>query len=523
MNNSLRDLLYMAFRHKIKIASVFLAVMGLVVLYTYVAQEVYRSDAKLLIRLGRENLSVDPTVSGPTLFPSRDRTNEVNSELSILRSRAIAEKVVDELGPEAFLEKPDEAFDVQPIAESTKDAQQELRKVRREVREVEETGKGILVALDLATPLSPREKAVKNVMENLDVSVEAKTDIIAVSFDAPSRPLAQKTLDLVLQRYLEDHIRVHAAQATPQFFEEQTEELRSALDAREQKLDAFRREHGITTMDRQKEVLLNQISGLEAQLSNTQAEAMACEGRVAALDASLKGKSKTLEISRTTGVTNYAADALKEKLLELRLRETDLAARYPETHRPLIDTREQITATEKALESENETHTEVTTGVDDTYQQLQMTLVNEKAQLVALQAQQASLSSELERQRGELTALASREVELQTLEREVQLAIKDYEQYRDSLQRARISSALDMDKVSNVSVVQPATLPMDPVKPNKILNLFLGVFVALFAALSFAFAFDYFDDSVNTPQQVERWVGVPVLVTVSEKEFRACI
>ena len=103
------------------------------------------------------------------------------------------------------------------------------------------------------------------------------------------------------------------------------------------------------------------------------------------------------------------------------------------------------------------------------------------------------------------------------------LAEKDYEQYRDSLQRARISSALDVDKVSNVSVVQPATLPMDPVKPNKIVNLFLGVFLALFASLTFAFVFDYFDDSVNTPQQVERWVGVPVLVTVSEKEFRACI
>ena len=61
MHNSLRDMLYLVFRHKVKIVSVFAAVFGLVVLYTYVVQEVYRSDAKLLIRLGRENLSVDPT------------------------------------------------------------------------------------------------------------------------------------------------------------------------------------------------------------------------------------------------------------------------------------------------------------------------------------------------------------------------------------------------------------------------------------------------------------------------------
>ncbi|MDZ4861044.1 MAG: Wzz/FepE/Etk N-terminal domain-containing protein [Candidatus Hydrogenedentes bacterium] len=523
MNNSLRDLLYMAFRHKTKIMSVFVVVMGVVVLYTYLVQEIYRSDAKILIRLGRENLSVDPTVSGPTLFPSRDRANEVNSELSIIKSRAIAEKVVDEIGPAAFLEKPDETANIEPISPSMKEAQQELRKVRREVREVEEKGKGLLVALDLTTPLTARERAVKTLMDNLDVSVEAKTDIIALSFDAPSRPLAQRTLELLLTRYLEEHIRVHSAQATPQFFEQQTEEFRNILDDREKKLDTFRREFGITTMERQKEVLLNQISGLEAQLSNTQANAMAAARRVTALDGSLKGRSKTLEVSRTTGVTNFAADALKEKLLDLRLRETDLAARYPETHRPLIDVRGQIEEAESTLATENETHTEVTTGVDDTYQQVQLALVNERANMEALGAQQASLQIELEKQREGLAALSSREIELQTLVREVDLAVKDYEQYRDSLQRARISSALDVDKVSNVGVVQPATLPMAPVRPNKLINLFLGLFVALFASLSFAFILDYFDDSVNTPQQVERWVGVPVLVTVSEKEFRACI
>lgn len=86
-------------------------------------------------------------------------------------------------------------------------------------------------------------------------------------------------LDALLQFYLEEHIRVHSAQATPEFFETQTE-LRKKLETREQNLDAFRRENGITTIERQKEVLLNQISGLEEQLSNAQAEGMASEKRV---------------------------------------------------------------------------------------------------------------------------------------------------------------------------------------------------------------------------------------------------
>lgn len=523
IQNSLRDVLYVAFRHKYKMALVFLAVFGAVCAYTFIAQEIYQSEAKMLIRVGRESLSVDPSVSGPTLYSARDRENEVNSELSILTSRAIAEQVVRELGADAFLERPDESADVKPPVEGMETAQQDLRKIRREVRETSEAGAGLLAALDLTTPLSPQEKAVLTVMDNTHVSVEAKTDIITITYDAPSRPLAQNALATMLQSYQERHIQVHAAQASPEFFEEQTELFRKNLQDREAALTAFREEHQITDMTHQKEVMVVQVSDLEKQVADISSEASASRQRIESIEQALAGRQETLEISRTTGRPNYAADALKEKLLELRLQETDLAARYPATHRPLVDIREQIRQAESQLAGEEETHTEVTTGIDASYQQLQLNLENERGEFAAFNAQKSVLEDELARQKTELAALAAREFDLAQLEREVELAEKDYEQYRESLQRARISAALDVDKVSNVSIVQPATYPMAPVKPRKMLNLALGIFLAFFASITFVMTIEYFDDSVNAPEQIEKWVGVPVLVTVTDKEFKACI
>lgn len=515
--------MYVAFRHKFKLVAVFLAVLSAVTLYTFLSQEIYRSEAKVLIRLGRENLSVDPSVSGPTLYPSRNRENEVNSELAILGSRAIAEEVVDELGVEAFLEKPDESVEVNPPVAAMKDAQQELRAIRREVRDTQESGAGLLVALDISTPLTPREQAIKTVMENTSVNVEAKTDIIAVNYDAPSRSLAQRTLASLLDRYLEHHIRVHATQASPGFFEEQTERYRTHLEESEAKLAAFRKENGISSMEQQKAVLLDQISALEIQFTDTKAQVTAAKERVASMTQALEGRSPTMELSRTTGRTNYAADAMKERVVELRLKETDLAARYPASHRPLVEIRQQLSEAEASLAKEEETHTEITTGVDSSYQELQLALENEQAQAAALEARLQVQEEDLNEQKTALTTLAGLEHDLAELEREAELAAKDYEEYRGSLQRARISNAMDLDKVSNVSLVQPATMPMGPVKPNKMMNLALGVFLALFAAISFAFTVEYFDDSVNAPEHIEKWVGVPVLVTVSDKEYKACI
>lgn len=502
---------------------VFASIYAGIAIMTFLSQEVYRSEAQLLVRLGRENLAVDPSVSGPTLYPSRDRENEVNSELAILRSRAIAEDVVRTLGVDALLEMPDETSSVNPPVPEMRSAQQELRALRREVRKREAGGAGLLIALDLANPLTPEEKAIKTVMKNTTVAAESKTDILSVTYDAASPSLAQRALAAILDSFQEHHIRIHATQASPGFFEEQTRQYQAALEDSQQKLASFREEHGITSLEQQKVVLLQHVSGLEARLADARAEISASENRIASMKKALEGREKVTELSRTTGRTNYAADALKERLLELKLQETDLASRYPDSHRPLVDIRKQVKEAQAALDREKETHTEVTTGIDTSFQELHLTLENEEAQLASHEGRAGVLEGELAVQKEALTRLASKETALRTLEREVDLAEKDYKDYRESLQRARISNAMDLDSVSNVSVVQPATLPMGPVKPNKPLNLALGLFLALFAALSAGMTFEYFDDSLNSPEQVEKWVGVPVLATVSDREYKACI
>ena len=88
--------------------------------------------------------------------------------------------------------------------------------------------------------------------------------------------------------------------------------------------------------------------------------------------------------------------------------------------------------------------------------------MQEEVDLQAHTARQEVLAEEQERKREEYANLAALKQELETLEREVEVADTEYRQYRENLLRARISSALDADKVSNVSVVQPAHHATEP-------------------------------------------------------------
>src|SRR5207245_10473884 len=83
-------------------------VAGLIVTLAYLAlaPRKYRSEAKLLVRMGRESMTIDPTATtGQFVAPVEARDAELHAVEELLASRAMAEKIVDQFGPDVILEK----------------------------------------------------------------------------------------------------------------------------------------------------------------------------------------------------------------------------------------------------------------------------------------------------------------------------------------------------------------------------------------------------------------------------------
>src|SRR5690349_15709362 len=102
-----RDIFRTLFRHKAKVAAALVVCVLGTLAIRLIAPITYRSECKLLVRLGRENASVDPTVKvgeSPVVAAPQPREDEINSIKQILMSRVLMEKLVDHFGPEALLE-----------------------------------------------------------------------------------------------------------------------------------------------------------------------------------------------------------------------------------------------------------------------------------------------------------------------------------------------------------------------------------------------------------------------------------
>jgi uncharacterized protein involved in exopolysaccharide biosynthesis len=518
--SSVREVLYVLFRHKGKILLFFLLVSAGVILATYAWPKSYASESKLLVRIGRESLPSDPAVQGAMLNVTQDRTPEVRSIIALLSSYDLVEDTVDFIGEGWILDRPDLPRN-ENLAIDIPEDRAWIAAVKQIVRVPVNLGKSLLVTLSLREDLSPREEAIKTVMNGLTVDVEKQTNIVLIQYEAESPSLAQATLITLVDLYQTRHAEVFA-QASPEFFEARIVDLETQLAESENQLETFKAEHGISSLQNQKEVLLNQISALEGELGDTTAEAKGLAALVASIEQELADRPRMHELQRTSGLSHTSSDKLRETLTDLRLQEADLAARYTESYRPLQEVREQIAMIQSDMEGQPEFRTEVTVGLDANFEALKNRMENERAQLAGAGARLESLEGEIAGLKEQLAGLTALEIELNRRERNLELAEDEYRKYRKDLQEAQLAAALDREKVSNVRVAQAASRPLEPSSPKKLRNIGLGLLVGLFGGICLAFLAEFLDDTLNTIEGAERALGVPVLTSLSEKEFKAC-
>jgi uncharacterized protein involved in exopolysaccharide biosynthesis len=89
--------------------------------------------------------------------------------------------------------------------------------------------------------------------------------------------------------------------------------------------------------------------------------------------------------------------------------------------------------------------------------------------------------------------------------------------YQKKHEEARISAAMDQQRIVNVSIAQPAQRPLKPVAPRKALNLFLGLLLGGFGGLGLAFLAEHLDHSFTTGHDLEARLGIPLLGAIPDQ------
>lgn len=126
----------------------------------------YASSAQLFVRMGRENVMLDPTATtGQTLNLHRTRESEINSVIQILKSDQIANRVV-------------ESFDLQEVRRGREAGQgDDASNPISVLRSIKSSLSAWVGSLD---PLSDGERALRKFKSSMEVSAPMDSNVVAI-------------------------------------------------------------------------------------------------------------------------------------------------------------------------------------------------------------------------------------------------------------------------------------------------------------------------------------------------------
>jgi uncharacterized protein involved in exopolysaccharide biosynthesis len=231
----------------------------------------------------------------------------------------------------------------------------------------------------------------------------------------------------------------------------------------------------------------------------------------------LQTVSPDVPLSTETGRYRSVDDA-KSQLLALQLKEQDLLRKFTETNPLVVSVRREMEIVRTFItRQEQDIKGRMQTGQNVVYLDLEREMNRLQAELPSQEAKAASLGRQIAQLNLQIPTLDMTEMALENLKRDVAVSDRNYRTYLEKVEDARILEDLNRQKSANISVIQQAAVPVEPVSPRKLLNIALGLILGALAGLGIAFVTEFSAQGLSTPGSVERVLGLPVLTTISLK------
>ena len=453
--------------HKLLALGLFASIITLAVLVILFYPREYHSTAKLLLKIGRENVTLDPTATttGETQSVQRTRESEVITALEMMASREILHGVVEELTPGVIISG---ALPGKGSSKSSNPLGSLVGSLKKTVQSID--------------PIDDQERAIIGLESNLRISAPSEAGVVTVDYRTDTPELAQAVVALWVELFQQHYITSTRTRGAFEFFIEQDKVINQELDAVRTELMEAKNQYGLVTIEGQQKLLEQQIQTVMLEKLTAESQLAEIQSRRDALEKLAGQVEETTITHNVSGLPNESRDMMRSRLYELEVEEKRLSAKLMPNHPHLKEVRAQLENAAKVVEEQDQQREEVTTGLNPTRQVLDERLALERAEELAVTTKATALDKQADRLRQNLESVNQQERTVVDLERRLELLEERYRIHSHRLEEARLDRELEEQRVSSVNVVQNATLEYRPVSPRKKLCAAFGLVAALAAA-----------------------------------------
>lgn len=471
-SNASLEIMTIIFKHKRKVLTVFASVVLTVTVGALVIPPVYEASSTLLVKMGREYVN-RPEVGESSPVVTMNQEGIINSEIQIMTNKDLYAKVINTMG-------------IRTLYPALADKQ--------------------------SAKVSPLDMSVQRFEKAVTVEGVKKSNVIQVSFQHEDPQVAARALNLLVDYYKEKHLQVFS-EPQSSFLEQQREAYSQKLRQAENNLEGFKQDNKVYSLEEQRTLLLRQRMELDTAAKNADSSMSELEKKTATLKDQLKNIS-TSEANYSASERERIIIEAKARLLSMQLNEQQLLKKYTENNRLVVNARKEIDMVKNFL-SEQEVEVSQKSRIGTPiYQEMRKELMRAESDLNSQRTKAAFIKAQLRSVDRDVKSLDLSEQRLSSLNREKSLYEKSYQAYAGRAEDARMLDEMNRLKLANISVIQPAAVPVEPIGPKKLLLLISGIIAGLVFGVGSAFVAEQSNRNFSTAARVEKLLGVPVLIAI---------
>lgn len=487
-HTTLRDLLVVVFRHKRWATVCFGGLLaGTLLAALFVIPIYYKSMVVFLVEHERGDPVITPEQNAMTVSPNTAVTEEdINSEIGLLQADDVLRQVVVSCG----LDKRQSVI-----------------------------GKALTYVFGPGDPQKRIAQAVKKLASDLTIEPEKKSNLIDVSYKSKDPQLSAQVLRALTDAYLREHFAAHNAPGQFQFFDQEVQRYKRELDDAEAQAKQFStQEDGVAPLvDR--DITLQKLGDFNLSLQQSRAELAEAGQRLHTLEKQAGTTPERLTTALRNSDDAPVLQGLKNTLMELEIKRTDLLTKYQPTYPLVEEVDKQISETKASIAGEeSKPIKEETTDVNPTYAWVDEELAKATAEYSGVQARVAAQQAMVAKYETRLHDLERKQLQHEDIERTVKAAEQNYLLYLQKREQARMTDALNNTRIANVAVAQPAFAPVLPWNPRWLMALIGIVLSTLLTSLGL-YIRERRDPSFRTPTEVADELDVPVLAAVPIRSY----
>lgn len=327
--------------------------------------------------------------------------------------------------------------------------------------------------------------------------------IVQLSFEASSPEVSVEVTNDLLTQVLQQNValRTETSGQTLSFFENEVTRLDKKLGDQDARILEFKLQH--------KDALPESLNYRRTRLAALQERALQISRELSALT-DRRGRLEAL--FERTGRVDLNDTSLSPEQRQLRELQEQLASALviysPENPR-VRSLQAQVKALEAAVERQgSENSSPLSTAYD-----LQISDID--GQISYLAEQKELVEAEMLELTASINATPENAITLGTLERDYENTRLQFDQATASLNEARTGDRIEtLSKGQRIVVIEPASTPESPSKPNRKMILAAGLGGGIAAGLGFIFLLEFLNRSIRRPVDLTNGLGIKPFATL---------